>query len=86
MNSNYMPLLVAGGAGIAIGSFVTGSAASVLPLLLILACPLMMIFMMGSMGGMHHGGDSSDRSDDAAMSDRDRHERLDEPHRPEQRR
>lgn len=85
MKNSCMPLLVAGGADIAIGSFVTGSAVSVLPLPPILACPLMMIFMMGGSGGMHHGGDSSNRSDDA-MSDRDHHERVDEPHRPEQRR
>jgi uncharacterized membrane protein len=36
-----------------------------LPYLLILACPLMMIFMMGSMGSMDHGQSASHHHDDS---------------------
>lgn len=55
MKANAMSLLVAGGIGLALGLYFTGSAGSVLPLLLILACPLMMIFMMKGMSGGHGG-------------------------------
>ena len=35
-----------------------------LPVLLLLACPLMMIFMMRGMGGMNHGSNSQHNADD----------------------
>ena len=34
-----------------------------LPILFLLACPLMMVFMMRGMGGMSHGTDHSSASD-----------------------
>jgi len=36
---------------------------SVLPLLVLLACPLMMLVMMRGMGNMHHQPPRGDRSD-----------------------
>ena len=65
MKTDFMSLLAAGGVGLAVGLYFTGSIASVLPLLLILACPLMMIFIMkgmsGGHGGMHHPPEDRDR-------------------------
>jgi hypothetical protein len=60
-------LLVAAGA-LVVGLLASGSSLqSVLPFLLLLACPLMMVFMMRGMGG--HGADHGDTArerDDAA--------------------
>lgn len=62
-------LLVAAGAMV-VGLLAAGtSVQSLLPFLLVLACPLMMIFMMRSMGG--HGGDGGGHGHDAAAHDRD---------------
>lgn len=76
MKRNYLPLLVAVGAGIALGWFVTSSAIGLLLLVLLLACPLMMIVMMSSMGGMRHDPDPAKP---------DRHERPDDADHPQQR-
>lgn len=76
MKTNYMSLLVAAGVGLAIGLYFTGSVGSVLPLLFILACPLMMIFMMK---GMSHG--SGPDSTPESSEDLHRHPNLDAPER-----
>ncbi|WP_204299951.1 DUF2933 domain-containing protein [Actinoplanes campanulatus] len=60
-------LLVAAGALI-VGLLAAGnSLQSALPLLLALACPLMMVFMMRSMGG--HGGHGTEHSSAACDHD-----------------
>jgi fatty acid desaturase len=41
-------------AGVGIGAVLAGSLAALLPLFL-LACPLMMVFMIWRMNGMHDG-------------------------------
>jgi hypothetical protein len=51
-------LVVVIGIGLVFAALSSGGSStllSFLPFLLILACPLMMIFMMGSMGSMGHG-------------------------------
>jgi len=45
-----------GGVAVALVAFAPRVAAGALPLLLILACPLLMMGMMGMMGGMGGGG------------------------------
>jgi hypothetical protein len=61
-------LLVAAGA-LVVGLLAAGSSLqSVLPFVLLLACPLMMVFMMRGMGG--HGGHDSSAHDSSAR-DRD---------------
>lgn len=62
MKTTSMSLLAAGATGLAIGLYFTGSVGSVLPLLLVLACPLMMILMMKGMSGGH--GDMHDPPED----------------------
>jgi hypothetical protein len=64
-------LLVAGGA-LVVGLVAAGTPVrSLLPLLLLLACPLMMIFMMRAMGGhgSDHGGPQADAHPDRARDD-----------------
>jgi hypothetical protein len=60
-----MSLVVAAGVGLAIGLYASGSIGSVLTLLFILACSLMMIFVMkgmsGGHGGMHDPPEDRDR-------------------------
>ncbi len=59
-------LLVAGGA-LVVGLLVAGTSwQSALPLIMVLACPLMMIFMMRGMGG-HGGSDSGPHNHDADL-------------------
>jgi hypothetical protein len=63
-------LLVAAGA-LVVGLLAAGTPVrSLLPLVLLLACPLMMVFMMRGMGG-GHGSDHSGSHGDA-RPDRDR--------------
>jgi hypothetical protein len=65
MRTDARSLLAAGVVGLAVGPHFTGSIAPVLPLLLVLACPLMMILVMkgrsGGHGGMHHPPEDRDR-------------------------
>lgn len=62
MTRNHVPLVIAAGAGVVAGTLLTGSASSVLPLVIVLACPLLMLLMMA---GMHAGkpspGDQDER-------------------------
>ncbi len=46
---------------------VVGFSSGALPLLLVVACPLMMFFMMRNMGGMDH----SNHSDHSKITDHD---------------
>lgn len=64
----YAVLLLA--AGLVIGLFVKGNlgAGSWLPLLLVLACPLMMLTMMGGHGG-HSGGEHDHQQPDPKKRD-----------------
>lgn len=58
------------GSGLVVLALANGTnLLSFLPFLLILACPLMMIFMMGSMGHNHMSGMSSDEQHSAAPGD-----------------
>jgi len=50
---------------------VVGFSSGALPLLLVvIACPLMMFFMMRNMGGMDHSN-HTDRSDNSKLTDHD---------------
>jgi hypothetical protein len=67
-------LVIAGGALLA-GMLVAGtSLQSVLPFLILLACPVMMIFMMRGMGGHADQRDHNDHQRHSA-ADRDRADR-----------
>ena len=69
MKSPYI-WFVAGVAGTAIVFLLAdGSVGTVLPLLIVLACPLMMIFMMRSMGSMHGQRPAGQSRGDAATPD-----------------
>lgn len=63
-------LLVAAGA-LVVGLLAAGTPLqSLLPFVLLLACPLMMVFMMRGMGG--HSGHGGEHLHDSAVRDRDR--------------
>lgn len=59
----YVPWLFVLLAGVGVGAVLTGSLSSLLPLML-LACPLMMVFMMWGMGGMRDGHSPKPRVDE----------------------
>ncbi|GAA0466885.1 hypothetical protein Aca07nite_71820 [Actinoplanes capillaceus] len=55
MHGQHMKYLLVAAGALVVGLLAAGSSLqSMLPFLLALACPLMMVFMMRSMGG--HGG------------------------------
>ena len=57
MDSKYFPYLI-GAAAIAAVLIAFGAPlASLLPFAIVLACPLMMLFMMKGMAGMHGGSE-----------------------------
>jgi hypothetical protein len=70
MHGQHMKYLLVAAVALVVGLLAAGSSLrSLLPFLLLLACPLMMVFMMRGMGG--HGGhgtghDSAARDEDAA--------------------
>lgn len=60
MHGTYMRYLVVGAVALAVGMFAAGtSLQSLLPILLVLACPLMMIAMMVGMRGHGSNGGTS---------------------------
>ena len=62
MQRNRLPTYVAGAAAIAVVLGVAGvRLTALIPFAILLACPLMMVFMMRGMGGMH-GGDHEDHT------------------------
>jgi hypothetical protein len=64
MHGQHMKYLLVAAGALVVGLLAAGgSLQSVLPFLLLLACPLMMVFMMRSMGG--HGGHGADHSNTA---------------------
>ncbi len=69
MNGTWLRYVVAAVVGGLLVATASGKLLTVLPLLLILACPVMMIFMMK---GMHGGGDSHgpERHDDESPTHR----------------
>lgn len=55
MNRNYLPYIAVAG-GLAIALAVAGvSFGVILPFAVVLICPLMMVFIMKGMAGMHGG-------------------------------
>lgn len=68
MHGQHIRYLIVAAGALLTGLLAAGSRLqSVLPVLLLLACPLMMLFMMRTMGG--HGSHGIDH--DAATRDRD---------------
>jgi hypothetical protein len=57
MSSKYFPYLIGAAAVAAVLIAFGAPLASLLPFAIVLACPLMMIFMMKGMGGMHGSGE-----------------------------
>ena len=58
MNHNRTQTYVLAAAAIAAVLVIAGvPLATLVPFALLLVCPLMMVFMMRGMGGMHRGGD-----------------------------
>ena len=67
MDGTHMRYLLVAAVALAVGLFAAGTALqSLLPFVLILACPLMMVVMMRGMGGHADQGDTprSDRKTD----------------------
>ena len=75
MHGTHMRYLLVAGAALALGLLVSGTSVQVLlPYLLLLACPLMMVFMMRGMGSHGGHGDHSGHGGhvpDVAPRDRD---------------
>jgi hypothetical protein len=57
INSKYLPYLIGAAAVAAVLIAFGAPLASLLPFAIVLACPLMMIFMMKGMAGMHGSGE-----------------------------
>ena len=57
MDSKYFPYLIGAAAVTAVLIAFGAPLASLLPFAIVLACPLMMIFMMKGMAGMHGSGE-----------------------------
>ena len=75
MHARYMRYLLVGAAALVAGLLIAGSPVqSLLPLLLLLACPLMMVVMMRGMGG--HGSGHEDGSTAASVRVRSDDENL----------
>jgi Flp pilus assembly protein TadB len=70
MHGTHMRYLLVAAGGLVVGLLVAGtSVQALLPFLLLLACPLMMVFMMRGMGGLgggHSGERAQDRDDTTA--------------------
>ena len=66
-HGNHMKLMLGAGVGFLVLAALGAPVLSYAPLLILLLCPLMMVFMMG---GMDHGGDSRDREDERPPSHR----------------
>lgn len=65
MHGKYMGYLVVAAAAVAVGLMLAGTpVVSMLPFLLLLACPLMMVMMMRMMGDGHRAGRGAHRGDD----------------------
>jgi len=71
MHSTHMRYLFVAAGALVVGLLVAGTPVqSLLPFVLLLACPLMMVFMMRGMGG--HAGHDRDQGSPAPDRDRDR--------------
>ena len=73
MHGTHMRYLLVAAGALVVGLLVAGTPLqSLLPFVLVLACPLMMIVMMRGMGGRsgEHGDDSTARERDDANADR----------------
>ena len=76
MHGTHMRYLLVAAGALVVGLLVAGTPLqSLLPFVLLLACPLMMIVMMRGMGGHarhggEHGHDSAARERDDANADR----------------
>jgi hypothetical protein len=68
MHGQHMKYLLVAAGALVVGLLAAGSPLqSILPFLLLLACPLMMVVMMRGMGG--HGGHGADHSTTARDHD-----------------
>jgi hypothetical protein len=78
MHGKMTSYLLVAGASIVVGLAIAGTPVrSLLPLVLLLACPLMMILMMGGMhGGGTHGGGTQGQSMEHRPEDEHRHSRV----------
>ena len=75
MRGKVMPYLLVAAGALAVGLVVAGTpVASLLPFVLLLACPLIMVFMMRGMGHgqgqAHQGGNESRENDHDWLADR----------------
>ena len=59
MNRNYMPYVAVAALLVAALAVAGVSISTVLPFAVVLVCPLMMVFMMKGMAGMHGERDSN---------------------------
>jgi hypothetical protein len=65
MHGTHLRYLLVAAAALVIGLLAAGTPVqSLLPYVLLLACPLMMVFMMRGMDGHGHAGHGSDHHDD----------------------
>jgi hypothetical protein len=76
MNSKPMRYLILGAGALVLALLLTGTPLkAVLPYLFLLACPLMMVFMMRGMGGHSgHGGQSCQHDVDGRGASAQSHE------------
>lgn len=73
MRVTWVTVSTAAVVGLAVGAFATGEVGGVvLPLLFVLACPLMMMFVMASSSGGAGGPASPDADERRAPLDADR--------------
>jgi hypothetical protein len=75
MHRTHMKYLLVAAGALAVGLLLAGTPVqSLLPFALVLACPLMMVFMMRGMHGDHGHGGGTHPSDPAVVDHSDHHD------------